>query len=63
MDYLPGREPNLGPYLRFYKELIKRKITTWKLFKDVLEVLDNNRAFAKEIDYFGKNVLPRILNE
>jgi hypothetical protein len=54
---------SLGLFLRFYRELKKRKIRTWKPFEDVLKVLDNNKAFGEEIDYFGRNVLPRILNE
>jgi hypothetical protein len=53
---------NLGLFLRFYRELRKRKITTWKLFGDVLKVLDNNKAFSEEIEYFDKEVMPRILN-
>lgn len=52
---------SLGLFLRFYRELRKRKITTWKLFEDVLKVLDNNKAFSEEIDSFDKNVLSRIL--
>jgi hypothetical protein len=48
--------------LWFIRQLRKRRGISIKNFKDVLEVLDNNKAFRDEIEYFGKNVMPNFVN-
>ena len=41
-------KPKLRQYLWFIRQLRKRR--------------DNNKAFRDELDYFGKNVMPKFLN-
>jgi len=55
-------KPKLREYLWFIRQLRKRRDISVKNFKDVLSVLDNNKAFDEELEYFGKNVMPKFLN-
>ena len=48
--------------LWFIRQLRKRRGISINNFKDVLSVLDNNKAFRDELDYFGKNVMPKFRN-
>ena len=48
--------------LWFIRQLKKRKGISIKNLKGVLDVLDNNKAFRDEIEYFGKNVMPKFMN-
>ena len=52
----------LREYLWFIRQLRKRRDISIKNFKDVLSVLDNNKAFDDELEYFGKNVMPKFKN-
>ena len=54
--------PKLRQYVWFIRQLRKRRDININNFKDVLSVLDNNKAFRDELDYFGKNVMPKFLN-
>ena len=56
-------KPKLRQYLWFIRQLRKRRDININNFKDVLSVLDNNKAFRDELDYFGKNVMPKFLND
>jgi hypothetical protein len=55
-------KPKLRIYLWFIRQLRRRRDVSVKNFKDVLEVLDNNKAFRYELEYFGKNIMPKFLN-
>ena len=55
-------KPKLRKYLWFIRQLRKRRDISINNFKDVLSVLDNNKAFRDELNYFGKNVMPKFLN-
>jgi hypothetical protein len=55
-------KPKLSQYLWFIRQLRKRRDISINNFKDVLSVLDNNKAFRDELEYFGKNVMPKFLN-
>jgi hypothetical protein len=55
-------KPKLRQYLWFIRQLRKRRDISINNFKDVLSVLDNNKAFRDELEYFGKNVMPKFLN-
>lgn len=55
-------KPKLRQYLWFIRQLRKRRDISIKNYRDVLEVLDNNKAFGNELEYFGKNVMPKFLN-
>ena len=52
----------LREILWFIRQLRKRRDISINNFKDVLSVLDNNKAFRDELEYFGKNVMPKFLN-
>jgi hypothetical protein len=52
----------LREILWFIKELRMRRDISIKNFKDVLSVLDKNKALRDELEYFGKNVMPKFLN-
>jgi hypothetical protein len=51
----------LKQVLWFIRQLKKRKDISISNFKDVLSVLDNNKAFRDELDYFGKNIMPKFV--
>ena len=53
-------KPKLRTCLWFIRQLRKRRDINIKNFKDVLEILDNNKAFRDELEYFGKNVMPKL---
>jgi hypothetical protein len=52
----------LREILWFIKELRMRRDISIKNFKDLLSVLDKNKALRDELEYFGKNVMPKFLN-
>jgi hypothetical protein len=52
----------LREILWFIRQLRKRRDINIKSFKDALKVLDNNKAFNDELEYFGKNVMPKFHN-
>jgi hypothetical protein len=56
-------KPRLREVLWFIKQLKKRRDISIKNFKGVLEVLDNNKAFREELEYFGKNIMPKFLDK
>ena len=55
-------KPKLRIYLWFIRQLRKRRDISIKNFKDVLEVLDKNKALRDELQYFAKNAMPKFLN-
>jgi hypothetical protein len=55
-------KPKLREILWFIRQLMKRRDISIKYFKDVLEVLDKNKGFRDELEYFGKNVMPKFLD-
>ena len=55
-------KPKLRIYLWFIRQLMRRRDINIKNFKEVLEVLDNNKAFRNELEDFGKNVMPKFVN-
>jgi hypothetical protein len=46
-----------------YSVIKKRKNIGIENFKDVLEGLDNNKAFDQELDIFAKSVMPKFVNK
>jgi hypothetical protein len=55
-------KPMLNQVLWLIRQLRKRRDVNIKSFKHVLKVLDNNKAFRDELEYFGKNVMPKFMN-
>jgi hypothetical protein len=55
-------KPKLRIYLWFIRQLRKRRNISIKNLKDVLSVLDNNKAFRDELKYFGENIMPKFRN-
>ncbi len=55
------QKQNLREFLWFYKRLVARKVTP-KYYKEILQILDNNKGLDEEMAYFDKNVMPKLLN-
>ncbi len=54
-------KPILKEFLRFFKQLKKRNITTRKGLDEILEVADNNNEINEELETMRKR-LPQLLN-
>ncbi len=54
-------KPGLREFIRFYKELKKRNVTTRKGFDEILEIVDNNNEINEELETMRKR-MPQLLN-